>query len=230
MYVTSFWRSSSSTLLVASLCRHAAPLCAAASKQTELPKPPSQKLVPPPHPCTIQVDELLKECSVKNTRGSGPGGQHRNKVATAVVINHLPTDVVGQASESRSQKTNLNNAITRLRVKLALSCRTQTQVQQDDSLVVQAEPNAPAELKAPSKLWKSRVKGGKIAISDTHVDFPPVLCEALDCIWSVQDVKAASEGLGISTSQMVKLLAKEPAALQLVNRLRASEGQPPLRS
>ena len=68
------------------------------------------------------------------------------------------------------------------------------------------------------------------SINEKHVDFPAVLCEALDCIWREQDVKAASTQLGISTSQMVKLLAKEPTALQLVNGLRASSGLPPLRN
>ena len=82
----------------------------------------------------------------------------------------------------------------------------------------------------PSRLWVGRVKGGKLAINEKHVDFPAVLCEALDCIWREQDVKAASTQLGISTSQMVKLLAKEPTALQVVNGLRASSGLPPLRN
>ena len=179
--------------------------------------------VPPPHPCCLPPDTLLKECQVKHTRGSGPGGQHRNKVATAVVIKHLPTKVSGQASESRSQKANMENAVIRLRVKLALSCRTQPEPPPD----AQAEDGATYQ---PSSLWKGRVKGGKLAINEKHVDFPAVLCEALDCIWREQDVKAASEGLGISTSQMVKLLAKEPVALQLVNGLRASGGLPPLRN
>jgi hypothetical protein len=117
----------------------------------------------------------------------------------------------------------MENAVIRLRVKLALSCRTQPEPPPD----AQAEDGATYQ---PSSLWKGRVKGGKLAINEKHVDFPAVLCEALDCIWREQDVKAASEGLGISTSQMVKLLAKEPVALQLVNGLRASGGLPPLRN
>ena len=36
------------------------------------------------------------------------------------------------------------------------------------------------------------------------------------------DVKEAAEALGVSTSQMIKFLAKEPAALELVNQLRAA--------
>ena len=217
---------SPSALAFATFLRHVAPLCSAAAKGTvPFPKPPSQQVVPAPHPCVLPPDVLLKDCEIKNTKGSGPGGQHRNKVQTAVVIKHLPTKVAGQASESRSQKSNMDNAVIRLRVKLAVSCRTQpTEPPQQPP----AEDRAQSVYK-PSSLWAGRVKGGKLAINERHVDFPAVLCEALDCIWREQDVKAASEGLGISTSQMVKLLAKEPTALQLVNGLRASGGLPPLR-
>jgi hypothetical protein len=77
----------------------------------------------------------------------------------------------------------------------------------------------------------SRVKSGKLAVSESHEDFPAVLCEALDWIDTLDDAKAAAQALGVSSSQMVKLLAKpkEPAALELVNRMRASKGIGPLR-
>ena len=191
-----------------SLCRQVAPLCAAAK--------PRAPLVGPPHPSTVDTDLLLKAVEVKHTRGSGPGGQHRNKVATAVVMRHLPTGVTGSASESRSQKTNMAAALFRLRVNLALQCRT-------------AElPELAA--RGPSALWASRTRGGKLSINEAHADFPAVLCEALDTIFELRDVKAAADGLGVSSSQMVKLLAKEPQALQLVNGLRAEQGLLPLRN
>ena len=56
------------------------------------------------HPAKLAPDDLMKECSMKTTKGSGPGGQHRNKVQTAVVVTHTPTAFTGQASESRSQQ------------------------------------------------------------------------------------------------------------------------------
>src|SRR5262245_20365280 len=67
--------------------------------------------------------ELLAECQVTHTRRSGPGGQHRNKVATAVVLAHLPTGLQAEASERRSQRDNLRMAVRRLRREIALRCR-----------------------------------------------------------------------------------------------------------
>lgn len=221
------WRSPS-TLILATLMRHVAPFCSTAAQQ--LPKPPKQQFVVAPHPSTIAEKELLKECDIKPTRGSGPGGQHRNKVQTGVEIKHLPTAVSGKATESRSAATNRKAAISRLRVRLAVACRTEQQ-EAEDAL----SSDGDAAL-APSSLWKGRVKAGKLAISESHSDFPAILCEALDRIMMTDkdgqrlDVKGAGAALGVSTSQMIKLLAKEQAALQLVNTQRASEGAPPLRA
>jgi len=47
-------------------------------------------------------------------RGSGPGGQHRNTTDSGVRVRHLPTGLVAQATESRSQVRNRECALHRL--------------------------------------------------------------------------------------------------------------------
>jgi ribosome-associated protein len=64
-------------------------------------------------------DALLAACDVEFTKGSGPGGQHRNKTESAVRLRHRETGIVAQASERRSQSQNLGVALDRLRVLLA---------------------------------------------------------------------------------------------------------------
>ena len=58
----------------------------------------------------------IREADLKETfaRSSGPGGQHVNKVSTAVTLRHLPTGISVTVQDSRSQATNRRLARERL--------------------------------------------------------------------------------------------------------------------
>lgn len=162
----------------------------------------------PSHPVTLAEAELLKDCIVKRGRHSGPGGQHRNKVETAIEITHEPTGVSTMATERRSQKENLREAIKRLRLRLAIDVRTVKSAQV-----------------YPSELWESRCVGRRIQCSERHADFPVMLAEGLNAIDAKDyDVKCAAAALGCSTSQLIRFIARVPDALTRVNSERTTRG------
>jgi protein subunit release factor B len=64
------------------------------------------------------LHSIERDCTVEFTRGSGPGGQHRNKAETAVRLTHIPSGLVVVAADSRSQAQNRKNALRRLAERL----------------------------------------------------------------------------------------------------------------
>ncbi len=164
----------------------------------------------PVHPACLPIDELLAQCDVRHERRSGPGGQHRNKVATAVVLTHRPTGLRAEANERRSQAENHAAALRRLRVRLAVEVRSPAKVE-------------------TSELWRSRVLGGRLAVNPAHEDFPALLAEALDALVAAEyDLPAAAVALGITATQLARFLQHEPLAWAGVNAGRRQRGLRPL--
>jgi len=56
----------------------------------------------------------LADFEEKFSRSSGPGGQHVNKVSTAVMLRHVPSGAAVTAQDTRSQSMNRQLAWTRL--------------------------------------------------------------------------------------------------------------------
>ncbi len=165
------------------------------------------------HPAALHPEALLRICSERRTRRSGPGGQHRNKVETAIVLKHESTGIEAEANERRSQAENRQVALFRLRVRLAVEVRT---VRSADAV--------------PSELWRSRCCNGRVSVNPSHPDFPTLLAEALDVLAMCEfDHSRAATSLACTGTQLVKLLKDERSAFKRLNRERVARGMPRLK-
>lgn len=171
-----------------------------------------------PHPASLDEAALMQQCVLTKSRGTGPGGQHRNKVETEVRLTHTPTGLSAHAGERRSAAQNRAVAITRLRLELAT--RTRCPVPVGD---------------ARSPLWLKRCAGrgrvaGRISCNPSHADYPAMLALALDvihaCAWNM---RRAALRLVCTPTQLLKLVKDHPPALVWLNAQRKAHGERPLK-
>ncbi len=152
---------------------------------------------------------------IRRVRGSGPGGQRRNKVETGAHLTHRPTGQIVEATERRSFEDNRKIGLHRLRLALAVRHR---------------EPAAGSPTRAPTDLWRRRTGGPRLAVAAEHEDVPALLAEALDRLAACDDDPvAAAEQLGVTRTRLVRLLQLHPPALAALNARRVARGERPLR-
>lgn len=78
-------------------------------------------VLPEPRAHELHIDP--RDLDESFTRGTGKGGQHRNKTDTVVVLKHLPTGIVVRVDGGRSQSLNRETALGLLRARI-LAART----------------------------------------------------------------------------------------------------------
>jgi hypothetical protein len=161
----------------------------------------------------LSDDALLSESRWDQFRGSGPGGQKRNKTSNAVRLTHTPTGVCVTAGESRSLSENKLHALRRLRLRLAAELR---------------EPVDLAAFEPPDWFLTIR-RNRQIDASHRHPLYAAAGGLVLDLLAALGGNPAAvGVNLGVSTTAVVRLLENEPVLWTAANRIRAEAGVAPL--
>ena len=96
---------------------------------------------------TIEIEITPSDLDWDTFRASGAGGQHINKVETAVRVRHKPSGLVVECQDSRSQHGNRDTALKMLKSKLY-------------ELEIQKQNEARAEIEAGKmkKEWGSQIR------------------------------------------------------------------------
>jgi protein subunit release factor B len=179
-----------------------------------------------PHPAILGEIEFDKRIEFRFQRRSGPGGQHRNKVSTGAFVIDVPTGVIAEATENRSQIKNRSEAMLRLRMTLAIAIRTRSPWDNASA----ADPGLPSEICPIETEVRRRLTVSKLKFSQTNPDRAAAIALVLNDLHAAGGQPSLiADGWHSTTSRITQLLKSENAAWILVNQIRGHHGRLPLR-
>lgn len=149
----------------------------------------------------LQDGEILAECAKLPLNASGAGGQKRDRKYSGIRLTHNPTGVQVVSTATRSRARNEADALAKLRMAIAL------------------------EIRCP---WDAD-RLTNIELPKNRRPAPTAVADLFDLLESCEfRVGEVAKTLGVSTSRLVKFLAKDKMVWRRVNERRTAMGLSPL--
>ena len=164
--------------------------------------------------------ELLGACRQTRYQGSGPGGQKRNRVYSGIRLLHPDSGLSIEADARRESRRNLEDALHRLRLELALSV-----VSVSGSPKAEGGVDVAAEA---SSVFQS--PAFRANASPSHEDFPLFALRAVYFLNQHQGrASAAAQALGCTASAMTRFLKTDKTLWVKAKEIREAHGLHPLK-
>lgn len=166
-------------------------------------------------------EQLLVGCDVHIYKASGPGGQHRNKVSSAVRLRHRETQISATANDSRSQHTNRIQAMRRLRMNIAIKLRSPFDLDAAIPLPLAECIFAPKMPKIPQKPNHATEVTFRLEIGRKDARFWRVAAILLDMLNAAGGhLGIVARKLKISTGNLTKILKSDRHLLAATQEIR----------
>jgi hypothetical protein len=168
----------------------------------------------------LKLDDaaLLAQCDLHTYKSSGPGGQHRNKVSSAVRLKHRPTGIAAHGDDSRSQHENKRLAIQRLRMNIACQLRGQI------DLAGLAIPPVVTECMFIARGGPAK-GNNRLDVGRKDARYWPVACFLLDLLQACNgQLSSAGKCLGITTGNFSSMIESDRHLFAAAQQIRKHNG------
>lgn len=166
----------------------------------------------------LPPQEVRKVCEISYYQDSGPGGQKRNRVLSAVRVKYPPLDLQAVDCETRTAARNLESALHKLRLQAALALPVEEELPATETWI-----GADGRVKYPT--WPPF----RLPINERHPDFPGQVLVALHLLVECAGATAeAGRRLGIGSAALIRFLGQNKAVWQKTQVVRRRFGLHPL--
>jgi hypothetical protein len=170
---------------------------------------------------SLPPDDLLRACRQSRYQGSGPGGQKRNRVYSGIRLLHPESGLAVEADARRESRRNLEDALHRLRLEMALSLA---------SVIPGGDAPIPDGAAGVEDTPAFQSPAFRAQASPAHPDFPVFALRAVYLLAKHGGKAAAAAAeLGCTASSLARFLKSDKALWSKAREIRAAYGLHPLK-